>query len=283
VGYLVVGSVKTRIQTTNNQQRTIDHKIWIMPVMRIFLLLIIAIALGVLALSNWSPALALVFLGVQTPTLPLAVWIGGAIAAGALTSFFLQFLSYLQQAYAAPRVARPRNAASQAGWTRPEPPKPEPEAESDEFEEETDFTPPKTSSDRVASDWEESSEGDWNFAPEEESTSQGWQEQQEFRREPPQETVEAEPRDREQKRETKPPPQSSSTYSYGYREPKDSGVGKTEVVYDANYRVITPPYRNLEELETRDREEEEDEEDWGFDFNENEEEGFDRQSERGDR
>ncbi len=247
-----------------------------MPVMRIVLLLIIAIALGVLALSNWSPALALVFLGVQTPALPLAVWVGGAIAAGALTSFCFQFLSYLQRGYSAPRVTRPRSAPSQGGWTRPEPPKPEPEAESDAFEEETDFTPPKTPSDRVASDWEESSEGDWNFAPEEESTSQGW-EQQEFRQEP--EPARTEPRDREQRRESKPKSASqsspSSTYSYGYREPKDSGVGKTEVVYDANYRVITPPYRNLEEPETRDRAQEED---WGFEFDE--EEGFEREGDR---
>lgn len=246
--------------------------------MRIVLLLIIALGLGVLALSNWSPALALVFLGMQTPALPLAVWVGGAIAAGALTSFFFQFLSYLQRGYSAPRVTRPRSAPSPAGWTRPDPPEP---ATQSDVEAETDFTPPKTPTDSVASDWEESSEGDWNFTPEEESTSQGW-EQQEFRREPPQEPARTEPRDREQRRESKPksPSQSrsSSTYSYGYREPKDSGVGKTEVVYDANYRVITPPYRNLEEPETRDRAEEAEEEDWGFEFDE--EEGVEREGDR---
>ena len=35
---------------------------------------------------------------------------------------------------------------------------------------------------------------------------------------------------------------SGSVYSYGYREPKNTGVGQTESVYDANFRVITPPY-----------------------------------------
>lgn len=35
---------------------------------------------------------------------------------------------------------------------------------------------------------------------------------------------------------------SGSVYSYGYREPRNTGVGKTESVYDADFRLITPPY-----------------------------------------
>jgi hypothetical protein len=35
--------------------------------------------------------------------------------------------------------------------------------------------------------------------------------------------------------------QSGSAYSYSYRDPDKSGVGKRESVYDADYRVIVPP------------------------------------------
>lgn len=34
---------------------------------------------------------------------------------------------------------------------------------------------------------------------------------------------------------------SGSVYSYGYREPENTGVGKTESIYDAEFRVIVPP------------------------------------------
>lgn len=34
---------------------------------------------------------------------------------------------------------------------------------------------------------------------------------------------------------------SGSVYSYGYREPENTGVGKTESIYDADFRVIVPP------------------------------------------
>jgi len=62
---------------------------------------------------------------------------------------------------------------------------------------------------------------------------------------------------------------SGSVYSFGYREPQDTGVGKTESVYDANFRVITPPYTpppsfNLDKKNSN-IDNEDDEEDWGLD------------------
>lgn len=66
---------------------------------------------------------------------------------------------------------------------------------------------------------------------------------------------------------------SGSVYSFGYREPQDTGVGKTESVYDANFRVITPPYTpppsfNLDKQNSNnidDDDDDDDEEDWGLD------------------
>lgn len=69
---------------------------------------------------------------------------------------------------------------------------------------------------------------------------------------------------------------SGSMYSYSYREPKDSGVGKTETVYDADFRVITPPFRAVPPEPVKpDRSDDwgnsnkqSDDEDWGFDDDE---------------
>jgi hypothetical protein len=63
---------------------------------------------------------------------------------------------------------------------------------------------------------------------------------------------------------------SGSVYSFGYREPKNTGVGQTESIYDANFRVITPPYSppspglNLTNQNSNNSNDEEDE-DWGLD------------------
>jgi hypothetical protein len=70
--------------------------------------------------------------------------------------------------------------------------------------------------------------------------------------------------------ETKQQPQSQSwagsVYSYGYRDPSKSGVGQTESVYDAEYRVIVPPDGVIPQ--TGDREvpqnNSQDEDDWGL-------------------
>ncbi|WP_019487302.1 MULTISPECIES: hypothetical protein [Kamptonema] len=50
------------------------------------------------------------------------------------------------------------------------------------------------------------------------------------------------PIDYESPQEPKTQSWSGSVYSYGYREPRNTGVGKTESVYDADFRLITPPY-----------------------------------------
>ena len=80
---------------------------------------------------------------------------------------------------------------------------------------------------------------------------------------------------------------SGSVYSYGYRDPKNSGVGRSESIYDAEYRVITPPYRGVEPSDEpewksrensnkKENENNEDEDDWGFD----DEDDFEEDNER---
>ena len=70
---------------------------------RLILLLAIAGGLTVFALSNGS-TLALTFLGMQTPTLPLSLWVLGAIAAGAITHLLIAALFRLSNLLVATEV-----------------------------------------------------------------------------------------------------------------------------------------------------------------------------------
>jgi hypothetical protein len=173
------------------------------------------------------------------PALPLTLWIGGAIASGAVTSFALQFLSYLQsgnqtewqfnRVSARSRGVRSESFTSETPKASYSPPNP----------------PNRTSN--SASDWEESSDRDWNFDGEAEGESQR--------------------SNYEANQHPASTSKSGSVYSYTYREKGKSEVGKTDGVYDANYRVIVPPYQKSPDPPKDDNEDE----DWGFedeeDFN----------------
>ncbi|KJH71858.1 hypothetical protein [Aliterella atlantica] len=214
--------------------------------MRIILLLVILGGLTLLLVQNWSPVLPLVFLGVTTPALPLAVWILFSLAAGASTSLAIASLLQLTNFFSQPKSSsqrqvqpppRTQSPPKQASYTA------------------TSTVPPKTSpppSDPAIDDWQESSNEDWDF-------------EEDDKQSPPQDRVQ-DSRNYEKSSEPKSGYQTGSVYSYNYREPSDSGVGRTESVYDADYRVLTPPYREPEKVQ------EQEEEDWGFDDDEFEDE-----------
>lgn len=226
-----------------------------MPVNQILLLLLVGGGLTLFVLSNLSPpVLPLMFLGMQTPALPLTVWMGIAIAAGVITSLVLQLLSYLQRGYQGNEdVAEipPRNrwASRTASETRqPEPPTPDTPS------------PPHTKTQTPSSDWEETSGEDWNF----EEEPVGSQSDQDYiKSERPSPSTSGNRSSYEVKQEPSSTSQSGSVYSYSYRESSRSGVGKTDGIYDANYRVIMPPYHKS----TQPVKEDEDE-DWGFEDDE---------------
>ena len=62
---------------------------------------------------------------------------------------------------------------------------------------------------------------------------------------------------------------TSSVYSYSSQAPKNTAVGKTESIYDADYRVIVPPYQESSKNQVTD------DDDWDFfeddDFDDNNE------------
>lgn len=235
-----------------------------MPVFQIVLLMLIVSGLAVFALSNMSPALPLVFLGMRTVTLPLAAWMGIAIAAGAITSFCLQLLNASPRNYSTRRVAEVRDVPPSRDSFRHE--SPEPEAP----EPRTRYTsPPETPPRKPTSDWEERVGEDWDF-DEEPTISASERPSPDFESDRSTSTSSSESTDYEVQQEPTTRSQTGSVYSFSYRKPSESGVGRTEAVYDANYRVITPPFKSPNELE------EDDEEDWGF---ENDEE-FDEEYKR---
>jgi uncharacterized integral membrane protein len=199
-----------------------------MAVIRLILLVAILGLLTLLLVQNWSPALSLVFLGIRTQPLPLAMWVLFSTLAGALTSLFISILWKLSNYFGRQQRQTPLKSATRSPRTtatsREEPKtppyRPSPTANKTE-----------TTNSNAFDDWEtnDSDNDDWGFN------------EQPTPAPPPQR--EPKPQTYERQQEPISGSQSGSVYSYSYREPKNTAVGKTESVYDADYRVIIPPYQ----------------------------------------
>jgi hypothetical protein len=198
-----------------------------MAVIRLILLVAVLGGLTLLLVQNWSPALPLIFLGIRTQALPLAIWILFSTAAGGFTSLFVTSLFKLSNYLG----SQSTKTSSNSRFTSPRK-----QSRVEESTTRTGTVPPPTgvkteSSRNPSDDWDmDSSNDDWDFDEERsvKSTTS------------PKNTE----RTYEQKQEPTSGNKSGSSYSYSYREPKNSGVGKTESVYDADYRVIVPPYQS---------------------------------------
>ncbi|MCV3212857.1 hypothetical protein OGM63_04830 [Plectonema radiosum NIES-515] len=218
-----------------------------MDIIRLILLVAVLAGLTLLLAQNWSPVLPLVFLGIRTQPLPLAMWILFSTTAGAVTSVFISslfnFSTYLarqQPNRLKSPAASPRNKQTRREETFSRSPvNPPPPASTTE----------SRSSDDVGDDWDtnNTTDDDWDF-----------EEKSNVDTPSPENTQD---RDQSYERQQKPKSssQSGSVYSYSYRQPKNSGVGKTESVYDADYRVIIPPYQPPTTTNQKN-----DDDDWGF-------------------
>ncbi len=237
-----------------------------MPAISLVLLLVIGGGLTLFALQNWSPSLSLVFLGLPTPPLPLAVWILLGLAAGVMTGLSIAALfrwySYLE--------ARPRYEGGSAYPAGSWPPQESKGSETDFIRrskttynahqrrdgfdtigDRTQKAAVPTKGDRCAKnrtpssaasnndDWEQENKisEDWDDAVTSASTEQK----------------------KGDKAKAGQEEGKDSFYSYGFQDKGNSG--KTEDVYEANYRVIIPPVREESDAEEND-------EDWGLDEDE---------------
>lgn len=242
---------------------------------RVLLILAVFGGLGIFAVQNASPVLPIVFLGTQSLALPLSVLILGAAGAGVLTSIVIGGLfklsnyvveqelltrrhiplpqiprEYMPETPREPVPPPPRrqpepapqaNTVLQNNWTPTTSPTDgtteEPMNRRANFEEQDDYD---ESVDRRAGieendDYDEPAEDDDEFYEE-------WEENER------QADRSAGDRDLGKDRTTYEVPQEpktvsryGSTYSIGYRDSAEPGVGNTESVYDADYRVINAP------------------------------------------
>ncbi|ERT07218.1 hypothetical protein M595_2782 [Lyngbya aestuarii BL J] len=262
-----------------------------MSVANLVIFLIAVAGLALLVAQNLSPSVSLVFLGTQSPAFPLSFWIVMAISVGVILSLLIWGL--FQLSGSGSTVAR--SSPSRSPKPPVQPPTgftPEPTSSYSAGQNPPNTTktstgyspPPPRSTTSATDDWETEvrpirqswDEEDWGLDEEESIHSTpsqtAWKEQEGSSdlddSEPTSEASEqrsSNDLDSEYSRrdhyevEQKPKQQSwsGSVYSYGYREGEDTGVGKSESVYDADYRIITPP---PPATEIQDQEEEE--EDW---------------------
>jgi hypothetical protein len=199
--------------------------------MQIILLLAILGGLALLLVQNWSPVLPLVFLGLTTSSLPLAVWIVISLAAGGGTSLAIASLFNLANYFAQSKPSKKRQVK--------QPPRPQKSSN-------TSTKQPTQDNNNSADDWLEApiNDEDWQY---EENTQDS---------ENPNVSTQ-DSRSYEVNSEPKSSKRQGSVYSYSYREPESSRERKTESVYDADYRVLKPPYKSPNPTQ--------DDDDWGFD------------------
>jgi uncharacterized integral membrane protein len=270
--------------------------------MRAVFLLVIVVGLTIFALQNVEPALSLVFLGVRSPEAPLSIWILLSMAAGVVTSLLISgllgFSNYLSQPRGrTDRHSGGRNIAqdNRTPYSPPPPPRkqdidPDRDRETQPassyrteygapagysartFQQETPNPTGAKDDDRAGTYAAPDDEDDW-VSDSSKSGSVGsdddWGDDRDLPAAPQvNDVVGANPRNYEANQEPKSKSWAGSVYSYGYRDPKQSGVGQTESVYDAEYRVLVPPIDPIPQPaggEVPKNPSAETEDDWGLD------------------
>ncbi|BAZ86212.1 LapA family protein [Dolichospermum compactum] len=205
-----------------------------MAAIRLIILVTAMLGLIIILVQNLSPSLPLVFLGMRSQALPLALWILLSITAGILTSLIITKLL---------KVATDLNLQAQQPIPKSIPTSPRVRQNTPPP---TSPSPPVSQADDEFDDWDTNrNQDDWDDGEDS----------------PPEQKTSASP----QSSNSRP----SSVYSYSSQSPKNTAVGKTESVYDADYRVIIPPYQESGKNQVTD------DDDWDFfeddDFEDDEE------------
>lgn len=248
---------------------------------RSLLFLSLLAILGLFIVQNLGTVLSLVIFGVKTPALPLGIWVLMALILGFISSLCLQ----LPNAFitSAPRPERLRDFSSEDEEFEPETPMgrstrqqshPQSNSQSNyqqsnsqksnyqsNYKENPTYSPPEIS--QNLSDWDIDYNDDWQDStpdpePRDSRVDSRFDPREDVRATP---TQDSRP---ETRSEPRPLPNSSpesrppSTYAYGKGDERNSGVGMTEAVYDANYRVINAPFSPPPAVAKKQ------EEDWGL-------------------
>ena len=207
-----------------------------MAVIRLIILVTAIMGLIIILVQNLSPSLPLMFLGMRSQALPLALWILLSITAGIFTSLiitrllkFATDLNLLAQQPIPKSIPTPQRVRQNTPPPKSSPP---PVSQVDD-----DFDDWDTN--RNQDDWDDDSQSEEEISPNQQSSNS----------------------------------RPSSVYSYSSQSPKNTAVGKTESVYDADYRVIIPPYQESDKNPATD------DDDWDF-FEDDDFEGDDENKPR---
>jgi len=259
-----------------------------MSITQLITLLIFVGGLAIFTIQNLSPSLSLNFLGNQLPTLPLSVWILIAIAAGILTYWIIAKLFQVSNtnlkastAFQTPSQRSPKPSIDpdrNSSWGEPSPP-PEPPQTSGYtvYNSVNNFEPEPTRRSASDDDWETEvkpfnpsweAEDRAGIPPTQTASNSSYnssdQEQWDNQEDQP---FTSEPKVYETEKQPQSESWSGSVYSYGYRDSSSTGVGKVETIYDADYRIITPPPKTKiqDNIEPQNYPTNDDDEDWGLD------------------
>lgn len=179
--------------------------------MKLIIFLVLLGLVGLFALQNLQVIQLVFFGGILTLKLPVIVWLILFTLAGLLTSLLLQALT-----------SYPRSSAPQVPPRPTVPPSPKPQPQ-----------PVYKTKDPIFDDWDLQQTSPTPSPPTKEA------EIPEFPRRKVEEKTPL-----EEKIPTPPTTlQNETIYPYTYREEEKSAQKATKPVYDADYRVITPPYR----------------------------------------
>ena len=239
-----------------------------MAVIRLIFLVTVLGGLMLLLAQNWSPAVPLVFLGLQTRPISLAVWMLLSTAAGVFTSLSISSLLKLS--------SRSVTQRQRTSYEQSNSPKFNQRNKRDNEFKERKFTPPPANSPQPPDDFEDSYD-DWDL----DRNADDWDdEEKEYSYNNPRSSYTKIQDDREYEdfREPEEPEEPEndydsvdSSYSYEESELNDSSKEERKVdsVYDADYRVIIPPANpsttsNTSEEEKNNKNDKSDDDDWGF-------------------
>jgi len=177
-----------------------------MDVIRLIILVTTILGLIIILVQNFGRSLPLVFLGMRSQSLPLGLWVLLSIIAGVFTSLVItRLLKFATNLNLQEQQSIPKSPPTTAQGVKQNTPPPSspPQPPASQFNDQDDWN---TNQDQ--DDWDDGE--NYESVPKTSPTSNS---------------------------------RTSSVYSYSSQEPKNTAVGKTEAIYDADYRVIIPPYK----------------------------------------
>ena len=207
-----------------------------MAVIRLIILVTAIMGLIIILVQNLSPSLPLMFLGMRSQALPLALWILLSITAGIFTSLIItRLLKFATDLNLLAQQPIPKSIPTPPRVRQNTPPPKSPSPPVSQVDDEFD----DWDTNRNQDNWDDDSQSEEEISPNQQSSNS----------------------------------RTSSVYSYSSQSPKNTAVGKTESVYDADYRVIIPPYQESDKNPATD------DDDWDF-FEDDDFEGDDENKPR---